>query len=336
MRYGVIGTGYWGEKHVRVAAELASEGVVDEVVVCDSDRERAAELGARFDLDYVTDYRDLDVDAASLATPSPTHGEIGTALLSGGTDLLVEKPLALTAEAAWNLVDAADAADCTLGVGHIFRYHPALTELKRWIDQGRLGEIKYLHSTRFSFRVPRDTTGVLYSLAVHDVDVYDYLLEQTPQRIYCSRDSHLREGIDETATLELDYDGPRGVINSSWQVPVFGKRRDLTVVGTDAAAYLDYPTDTEIELFETSITESADGTLECHDGGSTLYELPAREPLKAELRSFIEAAREGRDPVANGSVGAREIEILERAEVAAEHDEVVPVRGTRSVRTRTS
>jgi len=334
MRYGVIGTGYWGENHVRVAAELAAAGRLDEVVVCDVDEERAASLGDRFDLEYCSDHRELSVDAATLATPSTTHEQIATDLLSSGTHLLVEKPLALDAGAAWNIVETADANDCTLGVGHIFRYHPALRELKRWIDRGELGDIKYLHTTRFSFRVPRDTTGVLYSLAVHDVDIYNYLLDAQPTQVYCNRDSHLREGIDETATLDLEYRDTRGVIHSSWQVPVFGKRRDLAVVGTEAAAYLDYPMDTELELFETSISRSDDGRLEHHDDGSTVYELPDREPLKAEVESFIDAVRNGRDPSASGTVGARAIEILERAETADESNEAVPIEPTTSVRQR--
>lgn len=336
MRYGVVGTGYWGKNHVRVASELAAAGVVDDVVVCDVDEERAAELAGRFDLEYCTEYRDLDVDAVSLATPSTTHEQIATDLLSSGTDLLVEKPLALDPDAAWNIVTAADEHDRTLGVGHIFRYHPALTELKRWIENGKLGDIKYLHTARFSFRVPRDTTGVLYSLAVHDVDIYNYLLDAQPTQVYCNRDSHLREGIDETATLELEYDGARGIIHSSWQVPVFGKRRDLTVVGTEASAYLDYPSDTEIELFEASISELGDGQLELNDGGSTVYEMPDREPLKAEIESFIEAAQDGRQPPADGTIGAQTIDILQQAERADENDEVVSLEPTKSLTTRTS
>lgn len=335
MRYGVVGTGYWGKNHVRVAADLASRGVLDDVVVCDVDEERASELADRFDGAYVTDYREMDVDAASLATPSTTHEAIATDLLENGTDLLVEKPIALDAEAAWNIVETADDNGRSLGVGHIFRYHPALRELKRWIDGGRLGEIKYLHTARFAFEVPRDTTGVLYSLAVHDVDIYNYLLGHQPTGVSCSRDFHLRDGIDETATIELEYGDTRGVIHSSWQVPVFGKRRDLTVVGTNAAAYLDYPSDNELELFETRITES-DGQLDCHDEGSTVYELPEREPLKAEIEAFVEAAREGRDPPAGGTVGARTIDILERAEEAARNDGVVTVEPSEPIRNQTS
>jgi predicted dehydrogenase len=325
MRYGVIGTGYWGEKHARVAAELADDGVLDAVVVCDSDESRASAVAAEHGLPYETDASRLDVDAATVATPSPTHEPIATGLLDAGVDLLVEKPLALTSADAWAIVDAAEANDCSLGVGHIFRYHPALGELKRLVDEGALGEITQLHTTRFSFRVPRETTGVLYSLAVHDVDVYDYLLGRRPDAVLCTMDSTVREGIEESAMLSLTYGSTRGVIHASWQQPVFGKRRDLAVVGTERSAYVDYLADTTVELHDTRLSTAADGGLSVDDDGVDVREAPAHEPLKREVESFVAAARAGRDPEASGRVGARAIEVLERAEQSAAQRDVVDV-----------
>ncbi|AQL44832.1 hypothetical protein BV210_19425 (plasmid) [Halorientalis sp. IM1011] len=325
MRYGIVGTGYWGKNHVRVATELRGSGPIDEVVICDADEERAADLAETYDVEYTTRHDRLEVDAASVATPSTTHEEIATDLLRSGTDLLVEKPLALSAEAAWNVVETARDEGQALGVGHIFRYHPGLRELKRLVDAGELGEIEYLHTARFSFRVPRDTTGVLYSLAVHDVDVYDYLLGERPERIHCSTNSTHRENIDETTTLTLSYGDRTGVIHSSWQIPVFGKRRDLAVVGTDGAAYLDYLADTEVEVYDASIVTDADGDLRKRERGKTVHEAADAEPLKTELREFVAAAQAGRDPPASGRVGARTVELLERAVEAADSGQVLDV-----------
>mgnify|MGYP006278715537 FL=1 len=328
MRYGIVGTGYWGKNHVRVATELRDAGAVDEVVICDADGERAADLASTYDVEYTTRHDRLDVDAASVATPSPTHEDIATDLLRSGTDLLVEKPLALSADAAWNVVETARDEGRTLGVGHIFRYHPGLRELKRLIDAGDLGEIEYLHTARFAFRVPRDTTGVLYSLAVHDVDAYDFLLDERPERIHCTMHSTHRVDIDETTTLTLDYGDRTGVIHSSWQIPVFGKRRDLAVVGTDGAAYLDYLADTEVEVYDASIVADADGDLRKRDEGKTVHEAEDAEPLKTELREFVAAAEGGRDPPASGRVGARTVELLEQAAAAADAGQIldIPVR----------
>lgn len=327
MNYAVVGTGYWGSNHVRVATELAAEGYIDEVILCDLDEDRVGELASSYGVDFVTDYErlpELGIDAATVSTPSPTHHEIATHLLANGVDVLVEKPLALDSGAAWDIVSVAEAHDRTLAVGHIFRHHPALVDLKRRIDRGEFGRIKYLVTNRFSFRTPRSTTGVLYSLAVHDVDVSNYLLGDSPERVYCSLDDIVREGIDETATVVLEYDGATSVINESWQVPVFGKRRDLVVVGSEKAAYVDYLKDNVIELYDSRVVER-DGALSALEEGKQVYDAPDREPLRAEIEEFVDASRGEATLKAPGEIGARTIELLEIAQRSAERNEAVPV-----------
>jgi len=336
MRYGVVGTGYWGKNHVRVAKELLDDGELEAVVLCDTDESRVASLAETYDLPYETDVDDLDVDAATVATPSPTHRAIGLSMLERDIDLLVEKPLALTARDAWDIVEAAEDNDCTLGVGHIFRYHPALVALKRRIDRGELGRIKYLQTRRFSFRVPRTTTGVLYSLAVHDVDIYDYLLGRRPDTVHGQLDSFVREDIVETATITLEYGDTSGVINSSWQVPVFEKKRDLVVVGSNRSAYVDYLENTTLELFDAEVFSDPDGGLTSRNDGAITHSADEREPLKVEVSAFVEASRNGEQPRADGAVGARAVETLERAEESARTSSVVPLRQAEPVQQRSS
>ncbi|WP_336338731.1 Gfo/Idh/MocA family protein [Haloarcula brevis] len=325
MNYAVIGTGYWGTNHVRVAAELLAEGEIDSLVLCDIDEPRVAEMADNYGVEYATEYTrlsDLGVDAAVVASPSPTHRTVATDLLRAGVDVLVEKPLALTSEAAWDIVEAADECDRTLGVGHIFRYHPALRDLKRRIDRGELGEIIYLSTNRYAFRAPRPETGVLYSLAVHDVDIYGYLLDDRPTDIHCQLDSTVRDGVAETATLTLSYGETTGVINESWNVPVFGKRRDLTVVGSERSAYVDYLEDTTVELYDATMVHE-NGDFRARSEGKTVHEAPQTEPLRAEVEEFVAACRERRCPEASGRVGARTVELLEDAERSAERGQVV-------------
>lgn len=325
--FAVVGTGYWGSNHVRVAAELLEEGYIDSLTLCDVDESRVADMAASYDVPYVTvpsALPDAGVDAAVVATPSVTHHEVGTDLLESSVDLLIEKPLADNSADAWSLVETAAANDRVLGVGHVFRSHPALTDLKRRIDRGELGEIRYLTTTRYAFRAPRPEAGVLYSLAVHDVDVYSYLLETTPDTIFCRLDSHVREGVDETATLTLSYGDVTGVINESWHVPVFGKRRDLTVVGSKRTAYLDYLEDTVLELYDAEMTGSGE-SLQARSEGMRRHEVDGGEPLRNEVEAFVDACEHRIEPPASGRVGARTVDLLEAAERSAERGEVVRV-----------
>ncbi|SEP29047.1 UDP-N-acetylglucosamine 3-dehydrogenase [Halogranum amylolyticum] len=325
LTYAVIGTGYWGSNHARVAAELLDDGIVDDVVFCDVDEGRVADMAADYGVAYTTDHTELPelgVDAATVATPSPTHHTIATDLLEAGVDLLVEKPLARTSEDAWDIVDVADTNDRVLAVGHIFRYHPALSDLKRRIDRGELGRIKYLTTNRYAFRVPREEAGVLFSLAVHDVDIYNYLLDERPERVYCELDSTVRDDVDETATLTLSYGETTGVINESWHVPVFGKQRDLTVVGTKRSAHIDYLEDTVVELYDAEIVEDGD-VLRRREEGKRRHETEPGEPLRVEVEAFVEACEERTEPRAPGRVGAETVELLEAARQSSEESQAV-------------
>lgn len=327
MKHAVIGTGYWGSNHVRVSKELKTEGELDEVVLCDIDEERVAEMASSYGLQKVTDYAQLpaeDVDTATIATPSPTHHEIATTLLNADIDVLVEKPLAMTSEEAWEIVETAEANDCTLGVGQIFRYHPALKELKGRIDRGEFGRIRTLYSTRFSYREPRATAGSLYSLAVHDIDISNYLLEETPDTLFCAEQSHVRDGVDESATLVLKYDNVQSIITESWQVPVFDKRRDVVVIGSEKVGYVDYLKDTVVEVFESRI-KTQGNSLVAHQEGRQKYTAPDEEPLKAEVEGFLDACRRNVDPVASGRIGAQTVELLELATESADTFQSVSV-----------
>jgi predicted dehydrogenase len=333
--YAVIGVGTWGLNHARVGAELRDAGVVDRLICCDADPERAASVADEFGADAVTDpsrLPTLGVDAATIATPTSTHAAVAGPLLDAGVDLLIEKPLAPDAETAWDLVARAERAGCTLAVGHVFRFHPALVDLRRRVRAGDLGDIKYLSTQRFAFQPPRETTGALFSLAVHDVDAYTYLLDRDPDSVFCRLDAVVRPGVDETASLTLGYGQTTGRIDVSWQVPVFGKSRHLVVVGSEGAAFVDYTETNRLELYDTRIVEDGDesdvpreeATLGAVGGGPEVVRPPDAEPLRAEVEEFLAVARGERDDLRNdGVVGARAVELLELAALSSDQRRVV-------------
>ncbi|ESP86925.1 Gfo/Idh/MocA family protein [Candidatus Halobonum tyrrellensis] len=331
--YAVVGTGHWGSNHARVAAELRAEGLVEEAVVCDLDADRARETGERHDLPWYTDaaaLADAGVDAATVATPSPTHRAVATELLEAGVDVLVEKPLAPTADEAWALVDAADRAGRTLAVGHIFRHHPAVCALADRVAAGELGTIRHFRTTRFASRVPRAEAGALRSLSVHDVDLFRLLVDD-PDGLYCRLDGGVREGVDDTVTLVLDAGDATGVLSASWQVPVYrGKHRDLTLVGTEGAAYLDFLDHTTFELYDQQVTDGPDGpTAAAPEPETVTVDADPAEPLRAEVEDFLAAAARGREPGAPGRVGAAAVELLDAAARSHEAGERLSLDGER-------
>ncbi len=340
MNYGVVGTGYWGSNHARIAAELVEAGVVDDAVVCDADPDRAANVGEDVGLAYATDHRDLadrGVDAAVVATPSPTHERVVTDLLEAGVDTMVEKPLALSVDAANRIVGTADDNEAVLGVGHVFRHHPALDRARDLIRDGDLGTVSHLRTRRHASQPPRPV-GALHSLAVHEVDAYRYLLDRNPDTVYCRLDAAVATATHDTATLVMGFDDVTGVVSESWAIPVDGKVRDLVIVGDEGVAAVDYLRDTVVELYDVPPGESTPGVRQGHQAGADqpreVIDVDGDEPLAAEVRDFLAAVQEGRPPKTTGVDGAWAVKLLADAERSAERNAVVDVRGDAMVRPR--
>ena len=125
IRVGVVGVGAIGQNHARVLAELPQAELA---AIFDTDADRAKELADKYGARPVSDlatFAEL-VDAATVATPTVTHAEIGGTLLDLGKHILVEKPITTNVADAQMLVDKARKQDRILQVGHIERFNPVM------------------------------------------------------------------------------------------------------------------------------------------------------------------------------------------------------------------
>ena len=141
---GVIGAHAWAEKaHL---PGYAACGRVRPVAICDTVRDRAEAMAARFGFARVYDtHHDLladpDVEMVDVCTPTDTHLALSRDAVAAGRHVLTEKPLAHAASDAFALAAAARARGVRTKLGFTFRYSPAMRQLKRWIDDGTLGTL---------------------------------------------------------------------------------------------------------------------------------------------------------------------------------------------------
>jgi predicted dehydrogenase len=319
LKIAVIGTGYWGKNHVRAYNELKAEGVIDELQICEMDERKAKEFSNIYHIPYTTDYNDLlkddSLDGVSLATPTPTHFDLAKKFMEAGVDVFVEKPMTTNSIEAQELIQLAEENKRLIMVGHIFRHHSAVKELKNRIERGDFGRIYYLTSTRFSFREPRLDMGVMFALAIHEVDIFCYLLNKDyPLEISAQISSFLQKDIEEVALLILRFENDTlGYAFESWMTPVEGKRRDLTIIGSKMSAKVDYLKPQELQLFDASIAEIENHKLKAEYEGSYTVPIPYKEPLKEELRHFIECIGSREQPLSDMYAGARAVEMIEVA-----------------------
>src|SRR5205085_11005529 len=125
----------------------------------------AAETGAA----ELADYRDAIglIDAAIVAAPATLHHAIGMELLRHGIHVLMEKPLAVTAAQAEELVWAANWHGAVLQVGHIEQFNPALAQVLPLVQDPRL--IEATRAGGYTFR--STDIGVVLDLMIHDLDI---------------------------------------------------------------------------------------------------------------------------------------------------------------------
>ncbi len=328
----VAGTGYWGRNHVRAFKELLDEGVISELMLCDVSTERVKALAEGFDLKYTTNYQEIlenrSLDALSIATPSPMHYDMAKKAIEHGKSVLVEKPMTMTSDEAEKLVKITEETDGILMVGHIFRHHSAAQELRKRITRGDFGKIMYMFCNRLAFRVPRTDMGVLHALGIHEMDLFCYLLNQEyPDEIYSHMERHFFSDIEETAMIILTFDNNITCYAfESWMAPVAGKKRELIVIGNKMSARIDYLKPQELQIFDSAIlpkkTENEPGTsgsgkvkpeFELEQEGSYTIPIEYKEPLKEELKHFINCAQNHTTPLSDMYSGLRAVKMIEVA-----------------------
>lgn len=317
----VIGVGQWGENHVRVFKELAAECAVEHVKIYDVDERRAKEISQSFGVEctnYEKILKDPNIQAVSIVTPSTTHYEIAKEFLEAGKDVFVEKPMTLNSEHARELIQIAKKENSILAVGHIFRYHSALCKLKDMMDRGDLGRIYTLIGNRYSMGPPRKDMGVIFALGIHEFDIFCHLLDvKYPREITAFIEKQLQPKFEETAMIAMKFEGGTyGFAMESWLTPVYGKRRELVVAGSEKSALVDYLKPHELKVFSSRIvSDEVDGQtfFSLRDEGVHTIPLEYKEPLKEELNHFIECVEDRSKPVSDGEVGLRAIEVAEAA-----------------------
>ena len=318
----VVGTGHWGKNHARVYKELMSEGLIDDLKICDLDEHRVKQWGETLEVEYATSYRDLieddDIQAVSIVTPSKTHYQIAKKFMEAGKDVLVEKPMTMDVDEARRLVEIAANNNRILMVGHIFRFHPAVCELKHMIDTGALGEIQNMIGTRLYFGLPRRDMGVIYALGIHELDIFCYLLDaEYPESLTAACSRSCSQNIEETAQIFMDFGHAKGYAFESWLVAAYGKVRDLIVVGSKGSVRVDYLTPRELYMFDNRIVTEGGIPVSVEDEGKRTISIPNAEPLKDELKHFISCIVSRQDPLSDGAVGLRAVVMAEAALMSA-------------------
>jgi UDP-N-acetylglucosamine 3-dehydrogenase len=293
-RIAVIGTGGWGKNHVRVLSEL---GVL--AAVCDLDRARAEFHAKKYG---IKGYGDLDemlahesLDGVTIATPASTHLSVASKTLRAGINSFVEKPMTSSVKEGEELISVAEESGKILTVGFIERFNPAITELKKITKEGTLGSPILFEYHRENRRGDNITdVGVVKDASVHDIDTARWLFGQEPKTVYARVGSVMGKN-EDIATILLGFGDERtAFITTNWVTPM--RVRQLNAVFTKGVVTVDFITQ-EMQVHE--------------EEGTRVPKHVFTEPLVLELKEFVSAIEENRQPLVTGKDGLSVIRIAE-------------------------
>ena len=320
VNVGVIGSGYWGVKHIRNFHELAEANLR---VVCDLEEERLFQVRRQYPYASTTsNLGDLftdEVDAVVVATPVSSHYRLAREALLHGKHVLVEKPLTASSRQAVELIELADKRNLVLMSGHTYEYHPAVDFLRDYVRSGQLGDVFYIDADRLNLGLFRPDVNVLWDLAPHDICIVLSLVGEDPVSVSARGSSCIDPTVYDVAYMELKFPGDiLAHIHVSWLDPC--KVRNITVVGSKKMVVYDDVSDAEkIRIYDKGVAIKADddevGTWppRYRHGDVTIPFISSAEPLKLECSHFLQCIRDGVNPRSDGWAGLRVVSILEAA-----------------------
>lgn len=326
MRAGVVGVGSMGQNHARVYKDIA-----ELVGVVDRDMATAKKIASRFGTRAFSSIEELikeGVECVTVATPTETHFQIATELMSKGIHTLIEKPLAMTSREGEDLVRIAKAHAVTLAVGHIERHNPVVRLAKESLRKKEFGELISLSSRRVSSFPERiKDVGVIHDMGTHDIDVSMYLVDSAVESVYTVGGSTGMTKFEDHAGLLMTFEnGKSAFIEVNWLTPF--KVRKVWLTCSNNFVEMDYMAQTmEISSSRFMDIDLADLYHIPQEYAVRRVSLKKQEPLKNELQDFISAIEKKAQPLVTGEEGVEVMRVVEAATRSLKEKRPVKIKG---------
>jgi predicted dehydrogenase len=299
IRVAVVGVGEFGRNHVRVWREIEGAELAG---VVDLDASRAQKVAAEFGTRVIVSVDALvegGVDAVSLAVPTKVHASVGCRLLEAGLDVLVEKPMAASLDEADSLIASAKRSGRILQVGHVERFNPAVVAAQKFVSRPLFFEVH-----RLGIFTPRSLDiDVVYDVMIHDLDLLLSLVDAPVIDVKAVGIPVITDKVDIAhARVEFATGAVANVTASRVSTERIRKMRFFQ----------------EHEYISLDFTRRDALRIRVQPGspqpGIGFEKLPAtpEEPLRAELRGFLESVRTRKAPVVDGAAGRAALELADR------------------------
>jgi predicted dehydrogenase len=254
LKTAILGCGGWGTRHAENLIKLPDQ--IKLVAFCDTDINRAAEFGRKFGSPESQIFRDhhelfqkVKFDLLVIALPPFAHSDEVSLAAERGIHLLIEKPVALTAELAWKMVADAENAGIRTQVGFMYRFGQAIQRMKSLQREGRSGPIgqvragyfcNHLHAPWWRFK--EKAGGQVFEQAIHLVDLMRYLAGEV-ETVYSLQRNLFHQSVpggytveDNSGTVFSFKNGAIGVLTATNNAIPWKWTWDLKIVAQSVTA----------------------------------------------------------------------------------------------------
>lgn len=321
MNVAVVGYGYWGPNLVRNFNNTQDCNVTHIYDLADNALERVHKAWPNIltTRHYEDILQSADIHAVIIATPVHTHFQLAQKAILSGKHVLLEKPMCSSVDEAHRLIELAEKHRKVLMVDHTYLYTPSVLKMKTYIDNGLLGQLRYVDSTRINLGLFQTDVNVLWDLAPHDISICRHLLEERPLGVQAVGTSHTDNHLENIAYLTLFYpDNKIAHFNCSWISPV--KIRQMLIGGDEKMiVFNDLETTEKIRIYDKGYTVLPQSDRErilvdYRTGDILIPKIPQFEALSRMAVDFRDAVLEGHQPVSDYLSGLEVVEILEAAD----------------------
>ena len=237
MGAAVIGTGIYGEVHVRT---YKADPRVELVSIWSRSTERAEKVGKKYNCGYTTDLQEIAsddrIDIVSISTPDFAHTEAALKMLRAGKHVLLEKPMATSVEECRQILDTYNQQRSVdpklkLMVNFHNRWYPPVAKAKQMIDKGEIGSPVTIYA-KLSDRIEVATdwlswagqSGPEWFLLPHTVDLVRWFLgNQKAKNVFALGKKGVLQskGIDcyDAVQVQIDFESTIASFESSWILP---------------------------------------------------------------------------------------------------------------------
>jgi predicted dehydrogenase len=299
VRWGVLGCADIAVRKVIPAMAGSEIGEVTAIASRSKDRALSTAQALGIPRSYGS-YQELlddpDIEAVYIPLPNHLHYEWTIAAAEAGKHVLCEKPLAMTSEAALEMIEASERSGVKLMEAFMYRLHPLWVEVRRLVAEGAIGELRAVQSF-FSYYNddPADIRnqvdvggGSLYDIGCYPVNVARMLFDSEPSGVMASIRRDPRFGTDVLTSVILDFDGRHAAFTCSTQLE---DDQRVHILGTEGRLLVEIPYNIPPDR-PTRVLAVAGGDPPV-DPGVVIHQVPAADQYRVQADAFSRAIRKG-------------------------------------------